>query len=149
MRDHHRGDLTRMKATADQLNEEVPVQPLVFAVSLCARLIGLLSSRVCPQGEVLVLVPCKSIHTFGMREALDVAFVDGAARVVASYRDLPPSRIRKHPEAKLVLERRASPKEPWFEAEHTISFCSASVPEKNRNPESRGNAVIERSKEFL
>jgi uncharacterized membrane protein (UPF0127 family) len=37
--------------------------------------------------------PCASIHTFLMRFAIDVIFVDGALRVVGVRRGVPPWRV--------------------------------------------------------
>jgi uncharacterized membrane protein (UPF0127 family) len=67
---------------------------------------GLLDSAVCRQGEVLVLVPCSSIHTFGMREPIDVAFVDCRGRVLESVQGLMPNRCLSRRGARCVLERR-------------------------------------------
>ena len=88
---------------------------IVIAASFRARFVGLLSSRVCAHGEILVLTSCHSIHTFGMREPIDVAFVDASAQVVAAYRALPPCRLRSNQQAVAVLERRASDSAAWFE----------------------------------
>jgi uncharacterized membrane protein (UPF0127 family) len=55
------------------------------------RLKGLTGRRI-EAGEGLVLVPCKAIHMYGMKQALDVAFVDEGGSVVAIYPDLAPGR---------------------------------------------------------
>lgn len=55
------------------------------------RLKGLTGRRIAT-GEGLVLVPCKAIHMYGMKQALDVAFVDERGSVVALYPDLAPGR---------------------------------------------------------
>ena len=97
---------------------------LVLAVSLWARLIGLLSSRICADGEVLVLAPCYSIHTVGMRQPLDVAFIDRFGQVLASHRELPPARFRKDRRAVAVLERRACSSQQWFEPGQKIMLAA-------------------------
>ena len=86
---------------------------LVFATTLWARLTGLLQRSCCEHGEVLMLIPCKSIHTFGMRSHIDVAFLDDTGEVLASEREVPPARIRSHPRADAVLERRSNPDSYW------------------------------------
>ena len=98
---------------------------IVIATSLRARLIGMLSSSVCAQGETLVLVPCSSIHTIGMRGKLDIAFVDGSGCVLSTYRAVPPFRLLRDPDAVMVLERRAGFSETWFEAGQVLELVEA------------------------
>ena len=86
---------------------------LVLATGIRARMTGLLKSSRCAKGEALLLAPCRSIHSFGMRSALDVAFLDAKAVVVFSERNVPPNRMRSHARAVAVLERRSSPSQSW------------------------------------
>lgn len=89
--------------------------PMRFALSFRARMRGLLGTRLGQMdGEVLVLAPCSSIHTFGMGYALDVAFVNRAGTVLMSCRDVPPGRRLRCPGAKVVLEREACGA-PWVD----------------------------------
>jgi uncharacterized membrane protein (UPF0127 family) len=83
------------------------------ASSMRSRLVGLLSKRICRDGETLLLVPCSSIHTVGMRDNLDVAFLDNTLTVLATYRSVPPTRRLRHPKAAAVLERRSC-RAPWL-----------------------------------
>jgi len=70
-----------------------------------SRLRGLLGRPVPVEGEGLLLVPCRSVHMFGMRGALDVAFVDREGAVIAAYHALPPGgRTRWHRGARAALE---------------------------------------------
>jgi uncharacterized membrane protein (UPF0127 family) len=69
------------------------------------RLRGLLGRRALAPGEGLLLVPCKSVHTFGMRLVIDVAFLDPSGRVVAVYLHMSPGRVsRVHADAQSALE---------------------------------------------
>lgn len=66
-----------------------------LARSVLARTVGLLGRRALLPGEGLVLAPCGSVHTFGMRLTIDAVFVDGAGgggRVLRVAR-LPPWRL--------------------------------------------------------
>ena len=54
---------------------------------------GLLGRSSLPQGQTMWLAPCRSIHTIGMRFAIDVAFLDRDARVVAISEQLPSFRL--------------------------------------------------------
>lgn len=70
-----------------------------------ARLRGLLGRPAPADGEGLLLLPCRSVHMFGMRCALDVAFVDAEGTVIAAYHSLPPgARSRWHGSARAALE---------------------------------------------
>ncbi|MDR2671934.1 MAG: DUF192 domain-containing protein [Coriobacteriales bacterium] len=86
---------------------------IVLATSLWARLAGLLDTRVCAAGEALLLAPCKSIHSFGMRSNIDVAFIDKNALILVSERDVPAGCLRSHSRAVAVLERRSCPHLLW------------------------------------
>ena len=70
-----------------------------------SRLRGLLGRPAPAEGEGLLLLPCRSVHTFGMRYPLDVAFLDRAGSVIAAYHALPPgARSRWHRFAYAALE---------------------------------------------
>jgi uncharacterized membrane protein (UPF0127 family) len=56
------------------------------------RLIGLLGKRGLEPGTGLLIYPCSSIHTFGMRFALDVVTMDRDYRVLGMWRDVRPWR---------------------------------------------------------
>ena len=62
------------------------------------RLIGLAGVRRAEPGTALLLPRCRSLHTFGMRFAVDVAFVswpvrDGVCEVAAVASGVPPGRV--------------------------------------------------------
>ena len=97
---------------------------LVFATSLWTRLTGLLLRARCPNKEVLLLAPCKGIHSFGMRISLDVAFLSENGEVLASERNLSPGQIRSNSKAVAVLERRSSPHDSWPEIGSRINLHS-------------------------
>jgi uncharacterized membrane protein (UPF0127 family) len=89
----------------------------MVAGTVISRLIGMLNDRVCSNGEILMLTPCHSIHTYGMREALDIAFVANDGLILAVYDSLAPGRHVTCSEAAFVLERRTKHAfgQPWFE----------------------------------
>jgi uncharacterized membrane protein (UPF0127 family) len=70
-------------------------------------------------------LPCKSIHTFGMKEALDVAFIDRQGRVLQVARDLPPGRLLACGAATGALERRASSDDEWFKIGDSIKLLAS------------------------
>lgn len=85
--------------------------PLELAESGRARRRGLLG-RDGIEGAML-LTPASSVHTFGMRFAIDVAYLDGKARVRA-VRTMRPGRVGlPRPWARSVLEAEAGALERW------------------------------------
>ena len=69
------------------------------------RLKGLLGAPPLRPGEGLLLDPCQAVHMYGMKQALDVAFLGGEGEVVAVYHDLQPGRRSKyHRKAQQALE---------------------------------------------
>jgi len=92
--------------------------------------------------DLMVLLPCHDIHTFGMRYAVDVAFLDGSGKVLQSRRDVLPNKRLRCSRAVAVVERRAIPREVWFEEGDRIALgdyrrmtlpteaaCAAAAPE--------------------
>ncbi len=78
------------------------------ALSLRARLVGLLGRASLDADEGLWIEPCDSIHTFFMRFPIDAAFVDRHGVVVRVLSDLKPWRAtRIHARARAVVELRA------------------------------------------
>ncbi len=70
-----------------------------------ARLRGMLARPAPKPGEGLLLTPCSSVHMYGMRFPLDVAFLDKRGAVVATYASLVPgARTRWHKNAAHALE---------------------------------------------
>lgn len=68
-----------------------------------ARLLGLALLRQ-PPPNALLLPGTRSVHTFGMRFALDLVWLDGEGRVVRRDLAVPPNRVRSCRRARAVLE---------------------------------------------
>lgn len=69
------------------------------------RLIGLLGRKGLETDQGLIIMPCNSIHTFFMRFAIDVVFLDKNMQVVAISQALPPTRLFFAPlRSRLVIE---------------------------------------------
>lgn len=77
------------------------------AASVRARLLGLalLDRSAAPHG--LLIPRCRSVHTVGMRFALDLHFLDAQGTAVSIRRAVPPGRIVREPLARSVLELAA------------------------------------------
>jgi hypothetical protein len=72
-----------------------------------ARLLGLAGLRLEEAAPGLLFPSCRSIHTFGMRFALDVVLLDAELRPLA-HRRTPPNRVVFEPRASAVLELPAA-----------------------------------------
>jgi len=74
------------------------------AAGLRARLLGLSRLDREHAGDGLLIPRCSSVHTFGMRFALDIYFLDAAGNVVLVRRSVPPRRLASCGRASAVLE---------------------------------------------
>lgn len=80
---YHIHNLTRGTTLADQAES---------ARSFWTRFLGLMFRQSLPQGGGLIIEPNSSVHTFWMRFAIDVVFVDRHNRVVGLVHAMPPNR---------------------------------------------------------
>lgn len=67
------------------------------------RLLGLALLDV-RRARPLLLGRCRAVHTFGMRFAIEVVFIDAAGRVLRRAEDVGPGRFLREPGARAVLE---------------------------------------------
>jgi uncharacterized membrane protein (UPF0127 family) len=71
----------------------VLAERVAIAESLLARTRGLLGTRVLARSEALLLRPCRQVHSFFMRYALDLVFVDRQGRVLLTRQNFGTNRI--------------------------------------------------------
>ncbi len=93
----------RRLPTAEVASRRVPV-----AVTLLSRLLGLALLSPGRAGEGLLIPRCRSVHTFGMRFALDVVFLDRSRQTVSVRGAVPRNRIVRERGADAVLETPAA-----------------------------------------
>jgi uncharacterized membrane protein (UPF0127 family) len=72
-----------------------------------SRALGLLVGAPLEPAEGLLISPCSSIHTIGMRYPIDVVFVDREARVLRVCPEVRAGRMRFAAGARGVLELRS------------------------------------------
>ena len=80
---------------------------LLTANTRRARLLGLAGLHGLPPATALLLPCCRSVHTFGMRFALDLLWLDRAGRVLRQDHGVPPRRLRSCRGAAGVVEASA------------------------------------------
>lgn len=86
-------------------------QPLLADVILATRLTdrmrGLLFRPPLHNGQAMLILPCSSVHTFGMRYAIDLIFLNKNWRIRKLVHMLKPCRIAWAPGAHMVVEMAA------------------------------------------
>jgi len=107
--------------TASVLARDFPL-----ASTRCVRLLGLSHLDLAEAGAGLLIPSCCSVHTFGMRFALDLVFLDRDGRICSVKREVPPRRLARDRRAGAVLELPAS-----------SELCVPSVPVKGGEFSSR------------
>ena|SRR5437899_1777319 len=85
-------------------NGRVVCERCTLARDPLTRMRGLLGRRGLATGEGLLLQPAGSVHTFFMRFAIDVVFLDRERRVVRVVDGLRPWRVAAARGARTVLE---------------------------------------------
>jgi uncharacterized membrane protein (UPF0127 family) len=83
----------------DHLHATVPV-----AKDFRTRLRGLAFRDREQAGPGLLIPRCAGVHTFGMRFALDVYFLDAEGAVISARRQVPPRRVLWQRGSSAVLE---------------------------------------------
>src|SRR3954452_21441110 len=77
------------------------------ATTFASRLLGLALLAGIPEGHALFIPDTRSVHTFGMRFAIDVAFIDADGRAMRVERSVPRRRVLIERRAFAVVESRA------------------------------------------
>jgi uncharacterized membrane protein (UPF0127 family) len=77
---------------------------LEIADTAAKRNKGLLGRRSLPKGEGLWIVPCESVHTFGMQFPIDLVYLDRKHRVKKVRSAVRPWRISACLSAHSILE---------------------------------------------
>lgn len=77
---------------------------LRVADSFRLRLLGVHAIGTLALDEGLVLVPCGAVHTFFLRQALDVVFLDARGRECRCVHGLRPYRVAGATGARMVVE---------------------------------------------
>ncbi|MEZ5511100.1 MAG: DUF192 domain-containing protein [Gammaproteobacteria bacterium] len=74
-----------------------------LANTFWSRLVGLLNRSSLDDDQGILLIPCTSIHTFGMRFAIDVVFLDRDGRVLGFADGVKSNRIRTAPRGTVMV----------------------------------------------
>jgi uncharacterized membrane protein (UPF0127 family) len=103
---------------------------IIIAQTYFARLKGLLGTRLDDMAfDGMLIMPCKSVHTFGMRYPLDIYFLDQRGAVLMRYLGVRPGRLCRGPlksHAVLEIPHRAVIADPEAFSNH-IKDCVRSI----------------------
>ncbi|HTN25408.1 MAG TPA: DUF192 domain-containing protein [Solirubrobacteraceae bacterium] len=80
---------------------------LLVAGDRRARALGLARLDALPPGHALLLERCRSVHTAGMRFALDLVWLDATGAPVRTDHGVAPRRLRTCARARAVVETAA------------------------------------------
>jgi uncharacterized membrane protein (UPF0127 family) len=131
----------------ERTNEPVATE-VEIAATRGARRRGLLGRDHLDEASAMLLAPCSSVHTVGMRFPIDVVFVDRQGYAVKVVRNLRPWRIALSTSGRAVIEMAAGslrwgqvvPGDRLFLApvaaaippEGTVTFSAVSAVEQHR-----------------
>lgn len=84
---------------------EIVCSNVVVAKTTYKRMKGLIGTKGLAMDEAIVIFPCNRIHTFFMKYAINVAYIDKGNKVVRIDQHIMPNRIGKIcKNAKYVME---------------------------------------------
>lgn len=79
----------------NQTRNTILAEDVLLADNFLTRIIGLLGRTELAEGKALLIRPCNSVHTFFMRFAIDVIFIDKNKRIVKAVSCLKPYHISR------------------------------------------------------
>lgn len=74
-------------------NAELLIDQLELADSYFSRAFGLLGKKTLPENQGLWIKPCRDIHTFFMKFAIDCVFLDSKMTIIKIAADVSPYRL--------------------------------------------------------
>lgn len=119
------------KAQAQDFISE-PRMQLRIASTFFKRARGLLCTA--PSPNALMIVPCKSIHTFGMHYPIHIAFFDSDGTIIAAEASVGPGSRRACRHACGVIEMASEyVNTSWFSPGDNVAICLAHQGEQARS----------------
>lgn len=94
----------RMMTVRNIVTGKIVAHRAAIADNFLRRLQGLLGRDKLLPGQGLLLSPCNSVHTCGMRYRLDIVFLSNELRIIKTVENLSPWRAAYCSNAAMVLE---------------------------------------------
>lgn len=76
------------RAVQLKINDKILFNHLVIADSFFTRLKGWLGKNAVSENEALLIKPCRSVHSFGMKFTIDVLFINSEQVIVGIFENL-------------------------------------------------------------
>lgn len=73
--------------------QQIYARHVILTTTLFARMRGLLGRKSLGAETAMVIDPCSSIHTLGMKFPIDVVFLDSKNKITAIAHDVKPGRF--------------------------------------------------------
>jgi uncharacterized membrane protein (UPF0127 family) len=77
----------------NKTNQKLITDKVKIANNVFSRMIGLLNRSNLEQGEGLLIIPCNSIHSIGMKFNFDAVFLDKNNKVQHLIKDIKPWKV--------------------------------------------------------
>lgn len=98
-------NFSHLRIQRDNKVTPTPISQVKRANTFWTRLVGLLNRAELSHTEGLLIEPCSSIHTVGMRFAIDVIYLSKENKVLGVHESVAPYKFRVGPKkAVKVLE---------------------------------------------
>lgn len=85
-------------------NEDCLIENVFITSNFLDRMCGLLFRPQLDTDEALLIMPCSSVHTFGMRYSIDLVYLDEALTILKTVSAIKPWRMSACSGARAVLE---------------------------------------------
>jgi uncharacterized membrane protein (UPF0127 family) len=85
-------------------NDNCVIKNVYKTTNFFERMLGLLAREKLKTDEGLLITPCSSVHTFGMRYTIDVIFLDKELTIIKIVKSLKPWRMAASNASCTVLE---------------------------------------------
>lgn len=121
--------LTRHKPGSWLLEVSGQAESIELATTAPERLRGMLFRD--PDDVTRILVPCRDIHTFGMRYPLDIAFIAKDGNVIEVHRNVGMRKRLKNRYASMVAERFSREGE-WLHVGDVVRLGSSAMSPSER-----------------
>mgnify|MGYP006300385265 CR=1 FL=1 len=97
--------MSKIVSITNKKNKKLIGSHIKVAKNPISRMIGLLTKSSLPEGTGLLIVPCRSIHSFFMKFEFDAVFLDKNDMVTYLIEEMKPFKVSKYAgKAKKVLE---------------------------------------------
>jgi uncharacterized protein len=93
-----------IRGSLARANADCVIKNVCKTTNFFERMCGLLGTHKLKVDEGLLIAPCSSVHTFGMRYTIDILFLDKQLTIIKTVKSLKPWRMAASNASNMVLE---------------------------------------------